>query len=88
MDIKKDLNDLKEIKNKMLDLLVEAKNILKKYPKHYSTAYSFWIPQIHTALEDHEKWLQRSDYNMQKTIKDIEDSFSKEPEKGLVKIIK
>lgn len=75
MDVKKDLEDLRDIKENILTLLSDAKKILEKYPSHYSVAYSFWIPQIHTALENHDSWLSRSDYSLDKTIKDIKDSF-------------
>jgi len=60
------------IQDEMLRLLKEAdKILLEEFPNQRNIAYSFWIPQIDTALRGGTRWLQRGDYNMEKTLADI-----------------
>jgi hypothetical protein len=60
------------IQDEMLKLLEEADKIIQEdFPKHWDLAHSFWIPQIDTALRSDARWLQRGDYNMEKTLADI-----------------
>jgi len=60
------------IQDQMLKLLEEAGKIIhEEFPKHWDVAHSFWMPQIDTALRNDTRWLQRGDYNMEKTLADI-----------------
>ena len=66
------LERLKYIQREVLSLLEEANNIiLREFPEHHEIAYSFWIPQAVTAIREDEKWLQRGDYSMEKTLRNI-----------------
>jgi hypothetical protein len=65
---------LSKIRDEMLSLVYESEEILRKeFPSDYEIAYSFWIPQIVTAIKENHKWLSRGDYSIDKTIKNIKD---------------
>ena len=80
------IDQLEFHRRKILEHVQYISDILKiSYPKEYDTAYSHWIPQIVTALVEHNQWLQRGAYNMQNTIDHIKDNNSGS---GVYKFIK
>ena len=65
---------LSKIRDEILSLVFEAEEILRKdFPCDHEIAYSFWIPQIVTAIKESPRWLSRSDYSIDKTIISIKD---------------
>lgn len=65
---------LAKIRDEMLSLVSEAEEILRKeFPSDHELAYSFWIPQIVTAIKEDTMWLPRGNYSVDKTIKNIKD---------------
>ena len=59
----------------MLVSLTQIEKILKeKFPDQYSLAYQHWIPQIKTAITSDDRWLARTDYNFDYTLKKIEEA--------------
>lgn len=63
--------------------------ILKEYfPEEYESAYQHWIPQIVTALYEHDKWLPRGQLTMRDTLDRIVDKANDSASKGVTKYIK
>jgi|688.fasta_scaffold120469_4 hypothetical protein len=86
-DQKNALEKLYLCRDSILQNVEEIQSILKQhFPEEYSIAYQFWIPQIITALYNHNRWLNRCDQNMEQTISRLitRDDFSK----GVSKYIK
>jgi hypothetical protein len=70
----RNLRRLKEIRDEIVKLVMEADLILRTdHPKEREKAYSFWIPQSITAMRSDPRWLDRGDYSMDKTISEIEN---------------
>jgi hypothetical protein len=70
----RNLQRLKEIRDEIVKLVMEADLILRvDYPKEREKAYSFWIPQLITAMRSDSRWLDRGEYSMDKTISEIEN---------------
>ena len=61
-------------RNTILESLNSISKILEKnFPEEYNMAYQHWIPQIHTALNNNDKWLPRGMHNFSDTINAILD---------------
>jgi hypothetical protein len=66
---KHQLNRLIDHRDEISSSLFHIERILKAYfPEEFQTAIQFYIPQITTALYQHEKWLSRGEYSLQDTI--------------------
>jgi enoyl reductase-like protein len=73
---KDQFNNLIDYRDQIIDSLFHIERILKVYfPEEFEVAYQHWIPQIVTALYSDERWLSRSDRNMQQTINRIMDKI-------------
>jgi len=87
-DQKHQLNKLLDHRDSIENSIYQISRILKEYfPKEYEIAYQHWIPQITTALNEHEVWLPRGQYNMQQTIKRLLDESSQNKISGVSKYI-
>lgn len=76
-DQKNAVHRLIKCRDNIRDVLHEIEFILKnEFPEEHDMAYQHWIPQIMTALYKDNKWLPRSDYNMQLTLDRILDQLS------------
>lgn len=84
------ISNLKTYRQEIQNTLANIESILiTNFPEQHSIAYQHWIPQIITALKDSDKWLQRCEYNMDYTIKQLEDRLVEENnQKGITKFIK
>lgn len=82
------LNRLSDYKQDIETSMFHIQRILKDYfPQEYEFAYQHWIPQIVTALSDHDKWLPRGQLTMQSTLDRIVDKANDSVAKGVTKYI-
>jgi len=66
---KHQLNKLTDYRDQIVDSLFHIERVLKTYfPEEFEIAIQFYIPQITTALYEHQKWLSRGEYSLQDTI--------------------
>lgn len=66
---KDQINILIDHRDSIVSHIFDIEQILKTYfPEEFDVAYQHWIPQIVTALYEHEKWLPRGTQTMQNTI--------------------
>jgi flagellar biosynthesis chaperone FliJ len=66
---KHQLNRLIDYRDQITNSLFHIERIIKTYfPEEFEIAYQQWIPQITTALYDHDKWLPRGEQTLQNTI--------------------
>lgn len=73
---KDQFNSLIDYRDQITDSLFHIERILKVYfPEEFDIAYQHWIPQIITALYEDDRWLSRTDRNMQQTIDRILDKI-------------
>lgn len=76
------LNKIIDYRDKIVDSLFHLERIIKIYfPEEFEIAYQYWIPQITTALYEHDKWLPRGEQTLQNTIDRLTEK-SREEEKG------
>ena len=69
---KHQLNRLIDYRDQISSGLFHIERILKaNFPEEFEKAIQFYIPQITTALYEHEKWLSRGEYSLQNTIDNI-----------------
>ena len=69
---KDQVNLLIDCRDEMVNSLFHIERILKTYfPQEFERAYQFYLPQITTALHNHEKWLNRGEYSLQNTIDNL-----------------
>lgn len=80
-DQKYQLNKLIDYRDSISGSLFHIERILKTYfPEEFDIAYQHWIPQIMTALYEHDKWLPRGEQTLQDTLDrllDIEQTQNK-----------
>lgn len=80
-----ELDRLKEIRSEMMDLLFEAKNIVRQSDRViYERAKAYWLGHIDTALGDGD-YIDTYDYTMQKSIEELEalgDDYEEEEEES------
>lgn len=68
------LNKLIDYRDQITDSLFHIEHILKHYfPEEFDIAYQHWIPQIITALYEHDKWLPRGEQTLQDTLNRLFD---------------
>lgn len=85
---KNQINKLIYYRETIIDNLANIQQILMNdFPKEYEIAYQFWIPQIVTALYEHNNWLQRGEKNMQQTIDRLMNSITDTDNAGVSKYI-
>ena len=66
------INILMDCRNSIIASLSTIEKVLQThFPEEYEKAIQFYIPQITTALDQHEKWLSRGEYSLQNTIDNI-----------------
>ena len=66
---KRQLNKIIEYRDEITNAVFHIESILKHYfPEEFDIAYQHWIPQIMTALYEHDKWLPRGQQTLQDTI--------------------
>ena len=71
---KHQLNKLIDHRDEITNAMFHIERILKHYfPEEFDIAYQHWIPQIMTALYDHDKWLPRGEQTLQDTINRLFD---------------
>lgn len=64
-------------KTNIADSVQHIERLLKdNFPEYYDNAYQHWIPQILTAIDNHNIWLSRGNYNMRDTINSILDHYN------------
>jgi flagellar biosynthesis chaperone FliJ len=69
---KHQLNRLIDYRDEISSSLFHIERILKAYfPEEFNKGIQFYIPQITTALYQHEKWLSRGEYSLQNTIDNL-----------------
>ena len=69
---KHQLNRLIDYRDQISSGLFHIERILKaNFPEEFEKAIQFYIPQITTALYEHEKWLSRGEYSLQNTIDNL-----------------
>lgn len=87
--IQKDqLNSLIDYRDQITEGLFHIERILKVYfPEEFDIAYQHWIPQITTALYEHDKWLPRGEQTMQDTINRLQDKLVQEKGQTVQKFI-
>lgn len=74
---KHQLNKLIDHRDEISGAIFHIERILKVYfPEEFDVAYQHWIPQIMTALYDHDKWLPRGEQTLQDTIDRLLDKSS------------
>jgi len=77
---------LYDYRNQIMNSVFQMERILREYfPENYDLAYQHWIPQIITAIEDDEKWLNRGVYNFEDTVRSI--SENDDSSGGITKVI-
>lgn len=83
------LDSLMNHRNNIFASISEIKKILQThFPEEYEKAIQFYIPQIVTALDQHEKWLSRGEYSLQNTIDNLLQRCTNiDNEKGIKKYI-
>ena len=60
---------LSDYRDQIVESLFHIEHTLKTYfPEEFEIAIQFYIPQITTALYEHQKWLSRGEYSLQDTI--------------------
>lgn len=85
---KESLDKLYLCRDQIEKLLAEIESIIQiNFESEYSVAYQHWLPQIKTALRDNTRWLPRGQYNMEYTLKRIEDNLANKSTKGVTKYI-
>ncbi len=62
---------LEEIKNKILELLDESRQIIKDYPFPYERAKAYWLAHIECALSKDCAYVGSSMVTMEDTINEI-----------------
>lgn len=75
---KKTVQELSDYRNQILQCVESIQRILqqnKGCEKEYYLASSHYIPQIVTALIEHDKWLPRGQYTLQNTIDNLNDQI-------------
>lgn len=66
---KKQLEKLLEYRDNITQSIFHIEQIIKEYfPEEFEIAYQHWIPQIITALYEHDKWLPRGQQTFQDTV--------------------
>jgi hypothetical protein len=66
--------DLLDYRDSIIDSLAGIQTILKvNFPEEYEKALQFYLPQITTALNEHEKWLSRGEYSLQNTLDNLRE---------------
>lgn len=66
---KHQLSKIIDHRDEIINAVFHVERILKHYfPEEFDIAYQHWIPQIVTALYQHEKWLPRGEQTLQDTI--------------------
>lgn len=69
---KHQVNKLIDHRDNIVNALFHIERILKTYfPEEFEMGIQFYIPQITTALYEHEKWLSRGEYSLQNTIDNL-----------------
>lgn len=82
-------NRLLDYRDQISDAIFHIERILKNYfPDEFDVAYQHYIPQIITALNNDNKWLQRGEISMQYTISRILDKINQDRGNGVSKFIK
>lgn len=85
---KQQLNLLIDHRDQIVDSLFHIERILKVYfPEEFDISYQHWIPQIVTALYEHEKWLPRGNHTMQKTIDRLMDKAKEKSDQSIKRFI-
>jgi len=88
-DQQEQLNKLMDYRDQISDSVFHIERILKiHFPDEFNIAYQHYIPQIITALYSDDRWLDRGETNMQKTISRILDKSQEETLRGVSKFIK
>lgn len=73
----KDPERLAEIKDEMLELLEEAKGILREVGGVIAArAEAYWLPHIRTALDREYSYLGSSMTTMQDTVNELENAVA------------
>lgn len=86
---KHQLNRLSDYKENIETSMFHIQRILKEYfAEEYESAYQHWIPQIVTALYEHDKWLPRGQLTMHDTLDRIVDKANDSASRGVTKYIK
>ena len=66
------INVLMDCRNSIISALSTIEKVLQThFPDEHEKAIQFYIPQIVTALDQHEKWLSRGEYSLQNTIDNL-----------------
>lgn len=82
------INNLIDYRNDIENALFQIDRILKDYfPKEYDIAYQHWLPQIHTALMNDDRWLPRGQFNMQQTLDRLLDQANGSKSNGVSRYI-
>lgn len=72
--IKINTDRLEEIKETILDLLIEAEDIVRRGDRMtYQRAKSYWLPHIETAIQKEHGYLGGSIFTMEDTIKALKE---------------
>lgn len=80
---KHQLNKLIDHRDEITNAMFHIERILKHYfPEEFDIAYQHWIPQIMTALYDHDKWLPRGEQTLQDTITRLFDKNEENKQTG------
>ena len=80
---KHQLNKLIDHRDEITNAMFHIERILKHYfPEEFDIAYQHWIPQIMTALYDHDKWLPRGEQTLQDTINRLFDKNEEDKQTG------
>ena len=80
---KHQLNKLIDHRDEITNAMFHIERILKHYfPEEFDIAYQHWIPQIMTALYDHDKWLPRGEQTLQDTIDRLFDKNEENKQTG------
>ena len=81
--------DLLDYRDSIIDALAGIQTILKvNFPEEYEKALQFYLPQITTALYEHEKWLSRGEYSLQNTLDNLSERCKLiEDNKGMKKYL-
>lgn len=74
-----DIKKLEEIKDKISELLNEARQLIRNYPRAYERADAYWLAHMECALDKNSKYLGSSMVTMDDTISEIKNSEIRPP---------
>lgn len=85
---KQQLNKIIDYRDDIANAVFHIERILKVYfPEEFDIAYQHWIPQIITALYEHDRWLPRGEQTLQDSIKRLLDKSQEQNGQSIQKFI-